>query len=67
MLIGAAAYWVVGIGTALVLAFGLGLEAKGIWWGLTGGLATAAMLLNARFRHLAKAERSQPEEAMLTG
>ncbi len=55
MLIGATAYWVVGIGTALVLAFGFGMEARGIWWGLTAGLATAAILLNTRFRFLAVA------------
>ncbi len=58
MLIGAGAYWVVGIGTALLLAFGFGMEAKGIWWGLTGGLATAAVLLNARFRFMVGAGRA---------
>ncbi len=54
MLIGAASYWVVGIGTALILAFVFGLEARGIWMGLTAGLATASVLLNARFRFLVK-------------
>jgi len=64
MLIGAMSYWVVGIGTALLLAFGFGLEAKGIWWGLTGGLATAAVLLNVRFRYLTDAEYGKREEAI---
>lgn len=58
MLIGATAYWVVGIGTALLLAFGFEMEARGIWWGLTGGLATAAILLNARFRYLVGSSRT---------
>ena len=62
MLIGATSYWIVGIGIGLLLAFGFGLEAKGIWWGLTGGLATAAVLLNARFWYLVGREESERKE-----
>ena len=64
MLIGAMSYWIVGIGIGLSLAFGFGLEAKGIWWGLTSGLATAAVLLNARFRYLTGAVHRKRNEAI---
>ena len=49
MLIGAVAYWGVGMGTGAALAFGAGWGSRGLWWGLTAGLATAAVLLVARF------------------
>ncbi|MGX7695047.1 hypothetical protein [Gordonia polyisoprenivorans] len=42
-------YWVVGVPTALILAFPLGLNAAGVWWGLTCGLATTAALMLMRF------------------
>ncbi|MDX1439372.1 MAG: MATE family efflux transporter [Rubricoccaceae bacterium] len=58
MLIGALSYWVIGIGTALVLGFGLDWGARGVWWGLTLGLLTAAVLLNARFFRLTLHRRS---------
>lgn len=49
MLIGAFAYWGVGLGTGAALGLWMGGGAPGLWWGLTGGLATAAVLLTARF------------------
>ncbi|MEN2510519.1 MATE family efflux transporter [Gordonia polyisoprenivorans] len=42
-------YWVVGVPAALILAFPLGLNAAGVWWGLTCGLATTAALMLMRF------------------
>lgn len=54
MLIGAVAYWGIGLGVGAGLAFGLGWGASGLWWGLTAGLATAAVLLAARFRRLGR-------------
>jgi MATE family multidrug resistance protein len=50
MLIGGFSYWVVGMSAAVGLGFGLELGAVGVWWGLTLGLAAAAVLLTARFR-----------------
>lgn len=49
MLISAVAYWGVGLGLGAWLALGTGLGAPGMWWGLTVGLAAAAVLLTARF------------------
>jgi len=46
------AHWLVGLPIALVLGFGLGLGATGLWWGLTAGLVTVSVLLAARFYHL---------------
>ena len=46
------AHWLVGLPVALVLGFGLGLGAPGLWWGLTAGLVTVSVLLAARFVHL---------------
>ncbi len=45
MWIAAFAYWVPGIGTALVLGFATPLEGTGIWIGLATGLTVAAALL----------------------
>ncbi len=49
MLIAVFSYWIVGMPVAYVLAFPLGHAGTGIWWGLAFGLATAALLLTARF------------------
>lgn len=49
MVIGAASYWGVGLGSAGVLAFGVGLGAPGVWWGLTLGLAAASVGLTLGF------------------
>ncbi|MEV6134887.1 MATE family efflux transporter [Nocardia sp. NPDC051990] len=42
-------YWLVGLPTALLLAFPLGLGAAGVWWGLTAGLASTAVLMLRRY------------------
>lgn len=49
---GAFGYWVVGFPVAVVLGFGLGWGAQGIWWGLTLGLVTVAIVLTVRFHRL---------------
>jgi MATE family multidrug resistance protein len=54
MLIAAVSYWCVGFTLAYMLGFEAGMGAIGIWFGLAAGLALAALLLNNRFRHLAK-------------
>ena len=51
LLISLGAYWLVGLGVGSLLAFGLGLGARGLWFGLTAGLVTAAAALLTRFLH----------------
>ncbi|MEU7631424.1 MATE family efflux transporter [Nocardia sp. NPDC049220] len=54
-------YWGVGLPVALLLAFPAGLDAAGVWWGLTAGLATTAILMLRRyFALLDTAERERP-------
>ena len=43
------AYWLVGLGLGSLLAFGLGVGARGLWFGLTAGLLFAACALVWRF------------------
>jgi len=50
MIVGVVAYWGIGMTTALALGFGADLGASGIWWGLTMGLAAAAVGLGVWFR-----------------
>lgn len=50
MLITVAAYWLVGMPVAWMLGFRSALAASGLWWGLTAGLAVAALGLSLRFR-----------------
>ncbi|GAA5089414.1 MATE family efflux transporter [Nocardia iowensis] len=55
-------YWVVGLPVALLLAFPLGLGAAGVWWGLTAGLATTAILMLRRYFALLDARnRDHPQ------
>jgi multidrug resistance protein, MATE family len=49
MLITMVAYWVVGLGGGILLAYGAGVGPMGLWWGLVLGLAAAAALLTRRF------------------
>jgi MATE family multidrug resistance protein len=49
MLISLASYWVIGVGSGALLAFGTDLNGRGLWFGLVAGLAFAAALLLARF------------------
>ena len=47
--IAAVAYWGVGLTVGGALGLGAGAGARGLWWGLTLGLAVAAVGLSARF------------------
>ncbi|MBZ9750167.1 MATE family efflux transporter [Deinococcus sp. HMF7604] len=49
LLISLLAYWPVGLGGGSLLAFGLGLGPRGLWFGLTAGLFLAGGLLLWRF------------------
>ena len=44
MILHVLSFWAVGIPLGVVLCFGLHLGAAGLWWGLTAGLASAALL-----------------------
>jgi MATE family multidrug resistance protein len=55
MMITVTAYWLVGMPVAWGLGFHTPLDTAGIWWGLTAGLAAAALGLSLRF--LSKAQR----------
>ena len=45
-------YWVLGIGGGAFLAFGLGFDGAGLWWGLAIGLFVTGTLLAVRFWRL---------------
>jgi len=47
-LVGFVSYWVIGLPVAVVLAFGLQIEARGVWWGLAAGLVVACVTLGPR-------------------
>lgn len=49
MIYAAVGYWVIGLGVAVGLGFGLGWEGVGIWTGLAAGLAVVAFLMIARW------------------
>jgi MATE family multidrug resistance protein len=49
MIYAAFGYWVIGLGVAYGLAFGLGWEGVGIWTGLASGLAAVSMMMLARW------------------
>jgi len=49
MLLALIGYWIVGLGTAVVLGFWLGWGGVGVWIGLAAGLATVAVLMVARW------------------
>ena len=51
MLIAAFSYWIVGMGSAYVIAFPLGMGGAGVWGGLVVGLAAAALGLTYRFHN----------------
>ena len=42
-------FWVVGMPMAWVLAFHMGYGALGLWWGITAGITSVAVLLVLRF------------------
>jgi MATE family multidrug resistance protein len=49
------AYWFVALPLVLMLGLGMELGPRGIWWGLTIGLAVAAALLFAKFARASRA------------
>ncbi len=59
------AYWLVGVPVGVWLAFGRGAGPSGLWFGLVAGLATAALLLVARFAWLLR--RRYRGSALLRG
>jgi multidrug resistance protein, MATE family len=50
MILHTLSFWAVGIPLGAWLAFGAGTGAPGLWWGLTAGLAAAAVLQVLRVR-----------------
>ena len=63
------AYWIIGLPLGYLLAFRFGLNAPGIWIGLSVGLTVSAVLLTVRFYRLSAPSRSlrpRPEKS-LTG
>jgi len=51
MLINFAGFYAVALPVGALMAFRLELGARGIWWGLAGGLGVVAVLLGGRVRH----------------
>jgi multidrug resistance protein, MATE family len=51
MLLHLLSFWAVAIPLGAFLCFQLGWGATGLWWGLTAGLASAAVLQLARVRN----------------
>lgn len=54
MLITLTSYWLIGLPVAWWLCFHTPLQANGLWWGLTAGLAAAAIGLTLRFQRLTR-------------
>ena len=52
------AYWLIGLGSGYWLAFGKGLGAPGMWWGLAAGLTAAAVFLLLRLRFALRGKRA---------
>ena len=50
MILHTLSFWAVGIPLGALMAFGLDAGAPGLWWGLTAGLAAAAVLQLSRVR-----------------
>ena len=50
MILHTLSFWAVGIPLGALIAFGFDAGAPGLWWGLTAGLAAAAVLQLARVR-----------------
>jgi MATE family multidrug resistance protein len=61
-LMGFVSYWIVGLPVALWLAEWLGMQARGVWWGLAAGLFIACLTLGPRLHgQLHKMLRSKSE------
>jgi multidrug resistance protein, MATE family len=54
LLIAGTGYWIIGLGSAYVMAFIFGWGSRGLWWGLAVGLCFTASLLAWRFERLAR-------------
>ena len=54
MLFTIVAYWLIGLPVGYALGISLGYGAEGMWSGLIGGLAVAAVLMIGRFQRLSK-------------
>jgi MATE family multidrug resistance protein len=61
------AYWIVGLPLGYLLAFPLGMEAVGMWIGLTAGLTVSAILVTIRFFKLARKVQIRWTPKTLTG
>ncbi|MEZ4299510.1 MAG: MATE family efflux transporter [Polyangiaceae bacterium] len=48
-------HYLVGLPVAIGLGFGLGMGGPGLWWGLSAGLTTVAVMLTLRFHSISKA------------
>ena len=57
------AYWVIGFPVSLILGFWLDMGPQGLWWGLTVGLAVAAVALTLKFESVSR----RPIEALGVG
>lgn len=57
MLIGLCGYWLVGMPTAVILAFAFGFGAIGIWCGILTGITIVACMLFWRWRRLMQPHR----------
>lgn len=62
MIMATFSYWIIGLPAGYILAFGLGLGAIGLWFGLVIGLAVAASLLLWRF--WARSVKISPQVAL---
>jgi multidrug resistance protein, MATE family len=49
MLVSLLSYWLIGMGSGVLMAFQFGLGGRGLWFGLVLGLAVASILLTVRF------------------
>ncbi|HEX2581747.1 MAG TPA: MATE family efflux transporter [Dongiaceae bacterium] len=61
MMIALFGYWVLGMGSSLVLGFGLDLGGRGLFWGLAVGLASVAIMLSWRFVSYRPASAGAPQ------
>ncbi len=53
------AYWIIGLPMSYILAFKFNLGVQGVWYGLSIGLTTAALLLFFRFNYVSKTIKSE--------
>jgi len=61
MLMNFAGFYAVALPLGAALAFGAGLGARGIWWGLATGLGVVALLLAGRVRRRTSGEIARVE------